>query len=558
MEEMKKWYIKIIGLSAVLFAAVVLYGTHCHPEGVTGVPYIVNAAPEGETAPGDAIVPPAVATPLAVTTPGAVTTSAAITTPGMIATPSAVSPASVFVTAGDYNIRYGLATLEEGIEWANALDVTVEITLAGEKKEYILRQPLHKNVIFTVPQNYEVSIATGHAVTMAGILCNNGVLKNEGMLVNDGEIQNAGRWSCLTLSINNGIIYNSGIIENEDVLINKGTIRNTGTLCGGSITEDGIYEGVLAEITDITADVYNEIYDGNNHGMVTAVSVQEGDTVTYSVNGVDYKEEIPQITNVNDIGNVYVCVTRGSIYRWDSGRLKANVRQAVPSYTVPESITAVYGQTLGDIADYLPEGMVFEQSPDTSVGIVGNHVFRAVYTPADTINFAKVIGIKININVVKSATQLKQDKIALPRTVIKKGRLVYMVTKGIVGNCRVKVVKAKTKKYKKIAIPSAIKYKGVRYKVKKIDNRAFEKNRKLKKVVIGKNVTTIGNRVFANDRKLSVIRVKAVKLKKVGKKATRHLSPNTKIYVPKASYYKYKHLILKGRKVKNIKFYKIK
>lgn len=555
---MKKWYVKIIGLSAILFMAVVFYGMYCNQRGVSGVPYIVNAAPEEEVAPGDAATPPAVITPGAITTPGAVTTSGTITTPGMIATPSAVSPASVFVAARDYDVCYGLATLEEGIEWANALDVTVEITLAGEETQYILGQPLHKNVVFTIPQDYEVSITTGNAVTMAGILCNNGILKNEGMIVNDGEIQNAGKWNSLTLSVNNGMIYNNGMMQNEDGIINNGTIRNTGTICGGFITEDGVYEGILAEITDITADVYNEVYDGGNHGMVTSVSAKEGDTITYSVNGMDYGEEMPQITYVNDIGNVYVCVTRGSIYSWDSGRLKANVRQAVPSYTVPESITAVYGQTLGDIADYLPEGMVFEQSLDTSVGIVGNHVFRAVYTPADTINYAKVIGIKINVNVVKSATQLKQDKIALPRTVIKKGRLVYMVTKGIVGNCRVKVVKAKTKKYKKIVIPATIKYKGITYKVKKIDNRAFEKNKKLKKVVIGKNITTIGNRVFANDRKLSVIRVKAVKLKKVGKKATRHLSPNTKIYVPKASYYKYKRLILKGRKVKNIKFYKIK
>lgn len=555
---MKRQYIKIIVSVAILFMMAALYRMHCYPEEIFDVPYIVNAAPEEELLPGDAAAPAAVVTSGTITTQGTVTTPGAITTPGMIAAPSAVSPAAVFVTVKEYNICYGLATLEEGIEWANALDVTVEVTLAGEETQYILGQPLHKNVIFTIPQNYEVSITTGHAITMAGILCNDGVLKNEGMIVNEGEINNTGRWESLTLSINNGVVYNSGMLQNEDVIINNGMIRNTGTICGGMITEDGEYEGVLAEITDIEADVYNEVYDGRNHGMITSVSIQEGDTVKYSINGVDYEEEMPQITNVNDIGDVYVCVTRGSIYSWESGRMKANVRQAVPAYTVPEGITAVYGQTLGDIADYLPEGMVFEQSLDTSVGIVGSHVFRAVYTPADTINYAKVIGIKINVNVVKSAAQLKQDKIALPRTVIKKGKLVYMVTKGIVGNCRVKVVKAKNKKYKKIVVPSTIKYRGITYKVKKIDNRAFEKNKKLKKAVIGKNVTTIGNRVFANDRRLSVIRVKAVKLKKVGKKATRHLSPHTKIYVPKTSYYKYKRLILKGRKVKNIKFYKMK
>ena len=482
-------------------------------------------------------------------------TPADAVTPGCIDAPVDVVSPSAVVAATAYAVTHGVASLEEALEWGNKLDVGVDITLTGDEKAHVLSQEIHSNVMLIIPDTYQIKIVTGQAVTASGILCNEGILQTEGMLVNMGLMENRGKWDNSTLSVNKGHIYNYGIINNEDCIMNEGMIENQGEITGGRITEDGVYSGILAKMPEFAIETCNIVYDGLSHGMVVSVGIEEGDRLEYSQDGENYSETMPSITRVDDPKNVYVRVLRGTIYEWKSEQLQANVRPAFPSYEVPE-LTAVHGQTLGDIADQLPEGMTFERAAKTKVGIVGTHTFRAMYIPTDTVNYVRVIGVQVKVNVVKSATQLKQDKIYLPRTIIKKGKLVYSVTKGIVGDCRVKVVKPKSKQYKTITIPASIKVNGITYKVVRIGKAAFENNSKLKKVVIGKNVKTIDDRAFANDRVLKKIVIKSKVLKTVGKKVTRHLSAKTSIYVPKDYYSKYKKLILKERKVKNIKFYK--
>lgn len=442
-----------------------------------------------------------------------------IVTPGAIGTPAAVTSPAALVEVKDYDVCFGTTTLNEALEWANRLTVYTDITLINTQ-EYLWETNIDPNVILHIPENSTLKVEEAKVVT-----------------------------SC-------GIIYNSGNVLNNGIICNQGKIVNTGSIKGGTITEDGVFEGNPACITDVFVEPYNQVFDGSFHEMIAKTQVQEGDMLLYSTDGVNYQEEPPLICYVNDTRDIYVRVLRGSIYAWESGRLEATVRPAMPAYTVPENVTAVYGQTLADLVGYLPEGMMFEQSLTKSVGIVGVHTFLANYTPVDTTNYVRVSGIKISVNVTKSQTQIVQDKIMLPRTIIKKGKLVYSVTKGVVGKCWVKVVKPKKKSYKTIVIPATIKYNGIVYKVKKIGKRAFEKNRKLKKVVIGKNVKYIENRAFANDRNLSVVRFKGDKLTKVGKKVTRHLASQVKIFVPKEKYAKYKRLIKKGRSIHNIKFYK--
>lgn len=74
------------------------------------------------------------------------------------------------------------------------------------------------------------------------------------------------------------------------------------------------------------------------------------------------------------------------------------------------------------------------------------------------------------------------------------------------------------KSREKVKIPSSIKYKGVNYKVTSIEKRAFYQNKKLKKIVFGKNIIQIGKKAFYRCNSLKVIKLNK-KLSEIGDSA---------------------------------------
>ena len=66
----------------------------------------------------------------------------------------------------------------------------------------------------------------------------------------------------------------------------------------------------------------------------------------------------------------------------------------------------------------------------------------------------------------------------------------------------------KNKNLKTVSVPDTITINGVKYNVTSIAAKAFEKNGKMTKVTIGKNVTTIGKNAFANCTKLATVTFK--------------------------------------------------
>ena len=64
--------------------------------------------------------------------------------------------------------------------------------------------------------------------------------------------------------------------------------------------------------------------------------------------------------------------------------IAVTVGKATPDVTVPTGLTAIYGQTLADVA--LPNGWEWVNS-NASVGDAGTHAFDAVFTPEDTSNY---------------------------------------------------------------------------------------------------------------------------------------------------------------------------
>ena len=83
-------------------------------------------------------------------------------------------------------------------------------------------------------------------------------------------------------------------------------------------------------------------------------------------------------------------------------------------------------------------------------------------------------------------------------------------------------------------IPDQITLNGKVYKVTKISGKAFCNYKKLKSVVIGKNISKIGKKAFYNCKQLKKITMKTTLLseKRVGKKAFYGIHKNATINVP--------------------------
>lgn len=107
-----------------------------------------------------------------------------------------------------------------------------------------------------------------------------------------------------------------------------------------------------------------------------------------------------------------------------------------------------------------------------------------------------------------------------------------------------------------ITIPSSIEVNGVKYQVTSIADNAFRKNKKLKKITIGKEIVSIGKRAFEGCKNLKeiVIETEKLKAKTVGKKAFAKTSSEAVVDVPKKKAKEYKKLLRKRGLSKNAVF----
>lgn len=136
----------------------------------------------------------------------------------------------------------------------------------------------------------------------------------------------------------------------------------------------------------------------------------------------------------------------------------------------------------------------------------------------------------------KQAPVVKAGKVF----VVKKIRYRVIKVSGRKGSVTVKGVKGTVKK---LVIPKKVVYKGIRFDVVAIDDRAFYKNRKIRRVLIGTNIQSIGKMAFYGTRQLRYIDIRTKKLKVIGKKAFIGIYPAAKIKIPRARKKKYIKLL---------------
>lgn len=109
-----------------------------------------------------------------------------------------------------------------------------------------------------------------------------------------------------------------------------------------------------------------------------------------------------------------------------------------------------------------------------------------------------------------------------------------------------------------LTIPDYVKYSGKKYNVTAIAKNACQKQSKLKKVIIGKNVTTIGNKSFYNCKNLKNITIKTsnLTLSKVGSSAFKGTYKKATFKVPAKKKNSYKKILLKRGASSKAKFTK--
>lgn len=110
----------------------------------------------------------------------------------------------------------------------------------------------------------------------------------------------------------------------------------------------------------------------------------------------------------------------------------------------------------------------------------------------------------------------------------------------------------------KVKVPAFVKVDGVVYRVTSVSDKAFKKNNKVTKIIIGKNITKIGKKAFYKCKKLKLLVIKSRKLKakNVAKNAFKGITKKTTVKVPKCKIKEYRKLLRKkglSNKVKAIK-----
>ncbi|MEY8428395.1 leucine-rich repeat protein [Lachnospiraceae bacterium 46-15] len=154
----------------------------------------------------------------------------------------------------------------------------------------------------------------------------------------------------------------------------------------------------------------------------------------------------------------------------------------------------------------------------------------------------------------KEAAKMREELQKLQRgTLLKKGDTTeangvkYRVTD--VGEKLAEAYGVSDKNRETVKVADTVTINGGICKVTAVADKAFSGMKKLKKAEIGKNITSVGKKVFYKDNKLARITVKSTALEKVGAQALKGISAKAVIKVPKAKKKAYTRLFKgKGQK----------
>lgn len=161
---------------------------------------------------------------------------------------------------------------------------------------------------------------------------------------------------------------------------------------------------------------------------------------------------------------------------------------------------------------------------------------------------------KLQKKAPESETPSTDSKNPTVGTEAKVGKGIYRVTNA--KKKTVVLVKPRKANNTSFNVPKSVKLANGRYKVVGIAKNAFKNNKKLKKVVIGSQVTKIGANAFSGAKNLKTITIKSKSLKSVGKNAFKGIYKKCKIKVPAKKLNSYKKLLSKKGQKASVKITK--
>ena len=238
--------------------------------------------------------------------------------------------------------------------------------------------------------------------------------------------------------------------------------------------------------------------------------------------------------------------------------------------TVPETLNVTLGKTMKLQASVTPEDatnktLVYTSSDDTIAsvkedGTVSGLKLGTADITVKAMDTGKEKTVKVTVKEAEKepANPTNPAKPSQPTTkkenptvaTVKKGTKLTVGTNiFVVTNVKAKTVSykgTKNKKAAKITIPATVKSGNQVYKVTAIADNAFKNNKRIKTVVVGKNVRTIGKKAFYGCKNLKKITVQSSIIKKVGAKAFKGINKKAVIKVPSKKYKAYEK-VFKGK-----------
>lgn len=125
-------------------------------------------------------------------------------------------------------------------------------------------------------------------------------------------------------------------------------------------------------------------------------------------------------------------------------------------------------------------------------------------------------------------------------TELTKGNAIYRVTISDPQNPRVRYVSCTDATATSVTIPSTVTINGVKYKVTRIEDSAFESNTNLKSVTIGSNMIVINTKAFYKCKNLSKVKIKSKSITSIGSKAFYGIKNNALFYAYRSKLTTYK------------------
>lgn len=376
--------------------------------------------------------------------------------------------------------------------------------------------------------------------------------------------------------------WDGGKVTKAATCTEKGVKTYTCTVCGATKTEEIAATGHQhTEVRNkVEATCTKDGYSGDVYCTDCGTKLSSGTEIARKAH--EYEERERNEANCKRNGYIlFVCKVCGDEKREvlpKTDHQHTEIRNKVEATCTDEGYT---GDTYcTDCGEKLSDGKKIPATGHIHIGYLGKKEATCENDGYTGDAYCKDCGITLEIGKnIPALGHTWEKKSVISPTYTKKGTITYICkrckekkavttkklaypkvgTRYTVSGSTYKVTKAgaevmvyKTSKAaRSVTIPATIKAKGITYKVTSIGAKAFNSNKKLKKVTIGANIAKISNNAFYKCRSLKTVIIKSVLLTKktANKKAFKGVNKKMVIKVPKKMKKVYVK-IFKGLKVK--------